>query len=86
MEGGARRPLIDAYRHLHGYGREEFSWFVKRKARRIGRRFDHVFCSREFVIKGCEYLHRLREDGLAITRRWSLTSNTGHEHCVAEVD
>ena len=47
MEGGARRHLIDAYRRLHGYGREEFSWFVRRKEKRIGRRFDHVFCSRK---------------------------------------
>lgn len=65
MEGGAQRLLIDAYRHLHGYGRQEFSWFVHRKERRIGRRFDHVFCSRELVVKSCEYLHRLREDGLS---------------------
>jgi exonuclease III len=42
MEGGSRRHLLDAYRHLHGYGRQEFSWFVKRGERRIGRRFDHV--------------------------------------------
>jgi len=65
MEGGAQRQLIDAYRGLHGYSRQEFSWFVKRKEKRIGRRFDHVFCSRELVIHGCEYLHHLREDGLS---------------------
>ena len=65
MEGGAQRQLIDAYRHLHGYGRQEFSWFVKRKERRIGRRFDHVFCSRDLVVKRCEYLHDLREAGLS---------------------
>ena len=65
MEGGAQRHLIDAYRHLHGYGRQEFSWFVKRKEKRIGRRFDHMFCSRELVITGCEYLHGVREDGLS---------------------
>jgi exonuclease III len=65
MEGGAQRHLIDAYRHLHGYGRQEFSWFVKRKEKRIGRRFDHVFCSRDLVIKGCEYLHGVREDGFS---------------------
>jgi exonuclease III len=65
MEGGAHRQLIDAYRHLHGYDRQEFSWFVKRKERRIGRRFDHIFCSRGLRITGCEYLHSLREAGLS---------------------
>jgi exonuclease III len=65
MEGGAQRHLIDAYRCLHGYGRQEFSWFSQRKGKRVGRRFDHVFCSRELAIRACEYLHRLREDGLS---------------------
>jgi len=65
MEGGPKRRLVDAYRHLHGYGRQEFSWFVKRKEKRIGRRFDHMFCSRELLIKRCEYLHDFRESGLS---------------------
>jgi exonuclease III len=37
----AARNLIDAYRHIHGYGREGFSWFLKRGQVRTGRRFDH---------------------------------------------
>lgn len=65
MEGGAGRDLVDAYRHLHGYGGQEFSWFVKRNNRRIGRRFDHVFCSREVRIRRCEYIHKVREDHLS---------------------
>jgi len=65
MEGGSRRHLIDAYRHLHGYDREEYSWFVKRGLRRIGRRFDHAFCSPGLKINRCEYLQTVREDGLS---------------------
>ena len=45
MAGGTSHQLIDAYRQLHGYARQEFSWFVKRGERRIGRRFDHAFCT-----------------------------------------
>jgi exonuclease III len=65
MEGGGSRHLVDAYRHLHGYGRQESSWFVKRKERRIGRRFDHVFCSPALRVRRCEYLHSVREHGLS---------------------
>ena len=64
MEGGSQK-LIDAYRSLHGYGRQEFSWFVRRGQTRIGRRFDHAFCSQELVIGRCEYLHEVREAGLS---------------------
>jgi exonuclease III len=65
MEGGPHRLLIDAYRQLHGYSRQEYSWFVRHKERRIGRRFDHAFCSRELKINRCEYLHHVREEGLS---------------------
>ena len=65
MEGGPQRALVDAYRTLHGYERQEFSWFLKRGEKRIGRRFDHVFCSRDIRIERCEYLHDRREAGLS---------------------
>ena len=65
MEGGPQRALVDAYRALHGYARQEFSWILKRKALRVGRRFDHAFCSREIRISRCEYLHDVRERGLS---------------------
>jgi exonuclease III len=65
MQGGMRRDLIDVYRHLHGYGRREFSWFLKRGGDRIGRRFDHTFCSRNLVLNRCEYLQKVREDRLS---------------------
>jgi exonuclease III len=65
MQGGAGRELIDAYRFLHGYGREEFSWYLKRGPLRSGRRFDHVFCSPDLKIVRCEYLHEMRVQGLS---------------------
>ena len=73
MEGGRSQQLIDAYRHVHGYGRQEFSWFLKRGQKRTGRRFDHAFCSRELRISRCEYLHSVRDDGLSDhAARWRL--------------
>jgi exonuclease III len=65
MEGGASRLLVDAYRTLHGYAREDFSWYLKRGSRRIGRRFDHVFCSPGCADSRCEYLHDVRDRGLS---------------------
>ena len=65
MQGQPESILVDAYRNLHGYGREDFSWFLKRKTLRVGRRFDHAFCSREITILRCEYLHDLREQRLS---------------------
>jgi exodeoxyribonuclease III len=65
MQGGTHGSLVDAFRHLHGYGREEFSWFVRRGQLRVGRRFDHIFCSRDVQINRCEYVHSVREKGLS---------------------
>jgi exonuclease III len=65
MEGGARRTLVDVYRRLHGYSREDFSWFLTRGSLRIGRRFDHVFCSPDLHPLRCEYVHEVRERGLS---------------------
>src|SRR5687768_3083496 len=36
MQGHPESILIDAYRSLHGYTREDFSWILKKKALRIG--------------------------------------------------
>jgi exonuclease III len=65
LEGGRDSALIDAFRALHGYERQDFSWFVRRGELRIGRRFDHVFCSRDIRLRRCEYLHDVRENGLS---------------------
>lgn len=65
LKGLAEFNLPDVFRALHGYEVEEFSWFWKGKGRRIGRRFDHIFASRDLKEVRCEYLHSLRERGLS---------------------
>ena len=65
LTGLANHDLPDVFRSLHGYGREEFSWYLKRKGKLIGRRFDHVFASRVLRPTRCEYLHAVRERGLS---------------------
>ena len=71
MEGGRQRQLIDAFRHLHGYEREEFSWFLKRGPLR--RAVDSITSSahRTCGITRCEYLHDFRESGLSDHARHS---------------
>jgi exonuclease III len=61
----AEFDLPDLYRALHGYGVQDFSWYLRRGERRIGRRFDHVFASRSLKPTACRYLHSFREEGLS---------------------
>jgi hypothetical protein len=35
------------------------------KGRPVGRRFDYAFCSPQFKIVRCEYLHEVREQNLS---------------------
>jgi exonuclease III len=63
--GLAEFDLPDVFRTLHGFGRQEFSWYLHRKGRRIGRRFDHVFASKRLKAMRCGYLHRFREKNLS---------------------
>jgi exodeoxyribonuclease III len=65
LAGLAKYDLPDVFRSLHGYGVVEYSWYWKGKGRCIGRRFDHVFASRQLHAVRCEYLHALREMGLS---------------------
>ena len=56
------------HRKLHKYQvppQRGFSWYWKGKRHRIGRRFDHVFASRDLNAVRCQYLHSLREAGLS---------------------
>jgi len=62
--GLAEHDLGDAFRGLHGYGREAFSWLA-RGSRPQGRRFDHMFASASLDLLGCEYLHAPRLAGLS---------------------
>jgi exonuclease III len=65
LTGLAQFDLPDVFRTLHGYSVVEYSWYWKGKGRCIGRRFDHVFASRQLPAVRCEYLHALRETGLS---------------------
>ena len=65
LTGLAQFDLPDVFRILHGYGVVEYSWYWQGKGRCIGRRFDHVFASRQLCAVRCEYLHALREMGLS---------------------
>lgn len=67
LAGLAEHDLPDAFRSLHGYDRQEFSWYLARKAQgaMVRRRFDHVFASRRLRVRACRYLHAFREDGLS---------------------
>ena len=65
VQGLAEFDLPDVYRALHGYEACEFSWFLNRRGRLVGRRFDHVFASKELRPISCGYIHQLREVGLS---------------------
>jgi exonuclease III len=65
LTGLAQFDLPDVFRSLYGYGVVECSWYWKGKGRCIGRRFDHVFASRQLHAVRCVYLHALREMGLS---------------------
>lgn len=66
IAGTAIHGLIDAFREVHGYGRQEFSWYVRRAGCDTrGRRFDHVLASHELRPTSARYLHELRTAGLS---------------------
>ncbi|MEO6923013.1 MAG: endonuclease/exonuclease/phosphatase family protein [Bryocella sp.] len=65
LTGLADFDLVDVYRALHGYDVSETSWVFTRQGKEIGRRFDHVFASRELQPVSCQYLHDLRKNGLS---------------------
>jgi exonuclease III len=65
LTGLAVFDLVDVYRSLHGYTRAEASWLMRRGEASVGRRFDHVFASRDLRPNACQYLHTLRERGLS---------------------
>ncbi len=61
FRGLARHGLPDTFRVLHGYARQEFSWYGRVR----GYRLDHVFASRSLRAVACAYLHDLRTNGLS---------------------
>ncbi len=65
LEGLAQFDLLDIFRLLHGYKRNEFSWYARSKRGPIGRRFDHIFASHALCPKSCNYIHSWREQKLS---------------------
>jgi len=58
-------PLQDVFRAVHGSALVEASWFLNRKGKSIGRRYDHIFASPEIQPHSCTYLHDWRTEGLS---------------------
>jgi len=66
VEGLAEWGMVDVFRLLHGYERQDVSWvFHTRAARRAGFRLDHVIASPELNPVWCDYQHGWREGGLS---------------------
>jgi len=66
IAGQAVHGLIDAFRDVHGYERQEFSWYLRRGGLDTrGSRFDHVFASHALRPTTARYLHDLRTTGLS---------------------
>ncbi len=62
----AEYDLVDVYRLLHGYQKEDYSWIVRRMGKVVSRRrFDHVFVSQILNPTSCLYLHEFRLKGLS---------------------
>jgi endonuclease/exonuclease/phosphatase family metal-dependent hydrolase len=53
---------VDAFRHLHGYGRRDRSWLYPHRG--TGYRLDHVIV-RGVDVLACEYEHAWRDAGLS---------------------
>jgi exonuclease III len=58
LTGLAPFDLTDVYRTLHGYGRQEFSWY--HPVSQNGFRLDHVLASRSLRAQECRYLETFR--------------------------
>ncbi len=65
IQGLAVYDLIDTFRLIHGYEKQEFSIAMKHKDKMTYRRFDHVFASKILNPIACCYLHELRVQGLS---------------------
>jgi exonuclease III len=55
--------LSDTYRSMHGYEKQDFSWYHPKSGN--GFRPDHILASHSLNAKICEYLHHFRTPGLS---------------------
>lgn len=66
LVGLAEWDLIDAFRAVHGYDRQDASWVIHTRARRkAAHRLDHVLASASLGLVDCDYIHEWREVGLS---------------------
>ena len=57
--------FFDAFRSLHGYENDAYSWVLRRKGKISRRRFDHIFASESLRPSSCRYIHGWRRLGLS---------------------
>ena len=52
--------FFDTFRLVNGYEKIDYSWFVKTKSGKTGRRYDHIYSTDSISIKNCYYDHSVR--------------------------
>ena len=57
--------LVDLFRKRHGYSVDAYSWYWKNRGKTGGYRLDHIFASRQFTVRACDYVHEWRSEGLS---------------------
>jgi len=82
LTGLAAFGLADVYRALHGYARQEFSWY--HPVSQNGFRLDHVLASPALGAKECRYLEAFRTPHPE--RYTGLGFNKLSDHAAMEVD
>jgi exonuclease III len=66
LTGLAEWDLVDVFRTLHGYERQDASWVFNTRARRkSAHRLDHILASDGLKPVWCDYHHGWREAGLS---------------------
>ena len=66
LTGLAEWDLVDVFRALHGYERQDASWvFHTRNRRKSAHRLDHILASKRLGPVWCDYHHGWRESGLS---------------------
>ena len=81
LTGLAPYDLTDVYHTLHGYGRQEFSWY--HPVSQNGFRLDHVLASRSLRPQECRYLDEFRTP--QPERYAGLAFNKLSDHAAMEV-
>ncbi|HLY62693.1 MAG TPA: endonuclease/exonuclease/phosphatase family protein [Terriglobia bacterium] len=61
LDGLREFGLSDVYRRHNDYSSGQYSWWLVRKDRAKGRRFDHIFASDSLNVKNCRYTHTFQE-------------------------